>query len=225
MAQGRFEIDHVFVFTALDAVEEIATLAQAGRVESNRRRHTGQGTSNVCYCFDNAYLELLWAVDADELAAPSVARTGLAERSRWRETGASPFGIALRPAEPGDLPFETWDYEAPFLPAGLSLPVATASDDAAQPMVFQSPGTSRPDQWTNGRDGDRQNSADLAEIVGVHLTFPVDITPHGAFVGLASDGHLSLDQGPTGPSLTLTISRGKGCQPRNLTLPGCTVTD
>lgn len=221
MTAGCFEVDHVFVFTAPDAPVEIERLAQGGLVESSRRRHVGQGTANASFCFDNAYLELLWPVDAVELNSPAVARTRLAERSRWRETGASPFGIAVRPTAPGNLPFATWDYDAPFLPPGLSLPVATASDDPAQPMLFLSPGTARPDQWTNGRDGDRQKSTGLVEIVGIELTYPADISPHPAFVQLASDGVIRVAQGPDGPAMTLTLSHDGTQQTCTLTLPDC----
>jgi len=219
VAHGQLEIDHVFVFTEPEAVQEIERLNAAGLVQSNRRRHVGQGTANACYCFDNAYLELLWAVDATELAAPAVARTRLGERSRWRKTGASPFGLAVRPKDGGTTPFETWPYEAPFLPAGLSLPVAVASDDPAQPMLFQSPGTARPDQWTNGRAGDRQTPAGLAEITSVELAFPAGIEPADAFKRLATDDLIELKQNASGPAMTLTIARRDSGLPCTLTLP------
>lgn len=221
MAHGQLEIDHVFVFTQPEAVQEIERLNAAGLVQSNRRRHVGQGTANACYCFDNAYLELLWAVDATELAAPAVARTRLSERSRWRKTGASPFGLAVRPKDGGTTPFETWPYKAPFLPAGLSLPVAVASDDPAQPMLFQSPGTARPDQWTNGRAGDRQTAAGLAEITSVELAFPVGIEPADAFKRLSDDGLIDVKQRVAKPAMTLIVSRHGSGQPCTLSLPDC----
>lgn len=225
MAQGQLEIDHVFVFTEPAAVQEIERLNAAGLVQSNRRRHVGQGTANACYCFDNAYLELLWAVDDAELAAPAVARTRLGERSRWPKTGASPFGLAVRRKDGGTLPFETWPYEAPFLPAGLSLPVAVASDDPAQPMLFQSPGTARPDQWANGRAGDRQTSARLAEITSVELAFPAGTEPADAFKRLADDGLIALRQQAAEPAMTLIISRSDAALPCALTLPDCHIVN
>ena len=162
------ELDHVFVFVTPGAPEAAAL----GLCESYRRRHPGQGTANVCYCFDNAYLELLWVTDRAELTAPAVARTRLAERADWRRTGASPFGIALRGPDPDTpLPFESWDYAAPFLPAGMAIPVAVASDDPRQPFLFRSPGTARPDTWPDdaggSRAGARQRPIGLAEIAAV----------------------------------------------------------
>ncbi|MEO1223172.1 MAG: VOC family protein [Pseudomonadota bacterium] len=221
MAHGKLEIDHVFVFTAPEATQEIERLNAAGFVQSNRRRHVGQGTANACYCFDNAYLELLWPVDVAELAAPAVSRTRLGERSRWHETGASPFGLAVRPKDGGTLPFVTWPYEAPFLPAGRSLPVAVASDDPAQPMLFQSPGTARPDQWANGRAGNRQVAVGLTEVTSVELAFPVGIEPADAFKRLADDGVIDVKQRAAEPSMTLIISRPDGGLPCALSLPDC----
>jgi hypothetical protein len=49
------KIDHLFVFVEPPATEA-AELEQAGLRESFRRRHPGQGTTNACFCFDNAYL-------------------------------------------------------------------------------------------------------------------------------------------------------------------------
>ncbi|MEO1271293.1 MAG: hypothetical protein AAFX99_24640, partial [Myxococcota bacterium] len=67
-----------------------------GLVETYRRAHPGQGTANVCYALDNAFLELLWVVDLDEALSPAIRRTGLALRSEWKRHGISPFGIAWR---------------------------------------------------------------------------------------------------------------------------------
>lgn len=47
------ELDHIFVFIRPDG-PEAARLEAIGLVESYRRDHPGQGTSNVCYCFENA---------------------------------------------------------------------------------------------------------------------------------------------------------------------------
>jgi len=57
------------------------------------------------------------------------------ERVRWRETGASPFGVALRP-ENGEVPLETWPYEAPFLPEGTNIPIVTPRFMWNEPLVF-----------------------------------------------------------------------------------------
>jgi len=77
------ELDHIFFFVRPGG-REAGALARAGLREAYRRRHPGQGTANVCYAFDNAFLELLWVEDWDEINSPAVARTKLAERAEWQ---------------------------------------------------------------------------------------------------------------------------------------------
>jgi hypothetical protein len=215
---ASWALDHLFVFVAPGA-PEADRLAALGLAESFRRRHPGQGTTNACFCLDNAYLELLWIADASEAAACALARSGLMARADWRTSGASPFGIALRCADPAaELPFASWNYAAPFLPAGMAIPVATASDDPRQPLLFRSPGNVRPDQWTDGRAGDRQTAAGLAEITGVRFAFPDDVTPDPAFAALAGRGLIVLDRGAA-PTMELELSRAGGNAPLRLRLP------
>ncbi|MBF0335866.1 MAG: hypothetical protein HQL40_19860 [Alphaproteobacteria bacterium] len=146
--------------------------------------------------------------DAAEVGGPAIARTRLAERARWRETGASPFGIALRGDQPA--PFATWDYAPPYLPAGMTIPVALASDDPRHPFVFVSPGTSRPDQWTDGRAGARQTAAGLRMIEGVALDGPLAVDLSGAGI---------VTRDADRPRMVLTLSRADGGPPRRLSLP------
>lgn len=215
-----FRVDHFFVLVEPPGERESGLLTASGLVESYRRRHPGQGTANVCYCFDDTYLELLWPTDRGELASPAVAPTRLAERAGWRRSGASPFGIALSSLG-GDapLPFEVWGYEAPFLLPGLSLEVACASRDPRQPFLFRSPGSARPDAWTDGRAGGRQRAAGLMEMVRLRLDFPGDVAPAPAFLRLAELGLLDLGRAEE-PRLTATFSCLDGSF-RTLALPDC----
>jgi len=89
-------VDHVFICVENPHAAERA-LADFGLQFGRRRIHQGQGTANACAFFDNAYLELLWRHDDDDLQSEVVRPLGLWERVRWRETGASPFGVAFRP--------------------------------------------------------------------------------------------------------------------------------
>lgn len=197
--------DHVFMFVTPDD-PEIRRLEGLGLVESFRRRHPGQGTANVCFCSDNAYLELLWIVDAAEAGSSALARCDLIARADWRRSGVSPFGIALRnSAADASLPFPSWDYCAPFLPAGTSVPVAIASDDPRQPLLFHSPGNRRPDQWTDAPAGLRQRQAGLADLLSVRLDFPTPIRPAAAFQALEQAGVLTLGS-DVAPLMELELS-------------------
>jgi len=214
------ELCHVFMFVAPGA-PEAAQLEAAGLRESFRREHPGQGTANRCYCFDNAYLELLWVTDMAAISSPAVARTGLAERAAWRVGDASPFGIAVRTERPGDpLPFDSWDYRPPYLPAGLSVPVAVDSADPRQPMVFRSPGNARPDRWEDGRAGNRQRPAGLAEITMVEITLGPQAEPSPALAALNAAGIVSIAvSSAAGPGLRLTLSGTDGAAAASLALP------
>ncbi len=133
-----WELDHVFLATADPAVEALAR--DFGLQFTRRSVHQGQGTANACAMFENAFLELLFPVQADEIVSDVVRPLGLDERTRWRETGACPFGICFRPLEPvrnGDaLPFQTWPYCPAYLPVGSSLPIVTPRGSLFEPLVF-----------------------------------------------------------------------------------------
>lgn len=141
---AKLELDHVFV-SAPGALRDVAQLAARGLAEGARRVHEGQGTANACFFFDNAYLELIWQHDESEIRSALVDPLALWERGRWRETGACPFGVALRRPDRSDrLARASWHYAAPFLPPGKSLPIVTPRGAASDPMVFFSTGSLGP---------------------------------------------------------------------------------
>lgn len=195
-------LGHVFIFVDhRDAA--LSALADCGLSQSYGRAQRGQGTANVVACFDNACLEILWADDTAEMQAVPVSRTRLAERARWRDTGACPFGIGLT----GGMPFPYWDYRSPALPAGTSLSVALASEDPRQPFLFRCLNEARPDTWTDGLSGNRQKMAGLTEIIGVHLDLPAGASP--SLHTLADRGILTLKKAVT-PRLLLSVAAADG---------------
>lgn len=163
-------VDHLFLFIEADG-SEIEALKRLGLTETYRRAHPGQGTANACFAFDNLYLELLWLTSEAEARGAPIARTRLWERSRWCEQGASPFGVAVR----GDLAgagVPTWGYRPPYLPGGMAIPVACASDDPALPMVFVSPGLQKPVDWAEAQRGQLQRAAGFGKVLSVELGLP-----------------------------------------------------
>lgn len=134
----RYELDHVFCFCE-PTLPEAAVLEAAGFVLSPPRRHQGQGTANRTVIFAENYLELIHLEGEGE---PAAARLELGARARWRETGASPFGICLRGA-PGPRD-RCWDYAPPYWRGGI-IPVVDAP--ASSPLVFFIDGQ-KPSLWT-----------------------------------------------------------------------------
>jgi Glyoxalase-like domain len=132
-------LDHVFICVENPAAAE-QVLADFGLMFGLHAVHPGQGTANACAFFDNAYLELLWRRDDDELRSEVVRPLALSERVRWRETGASPFGVALQPGDE-EIAVETWPYHALFLPAGATIPIVTRPHTPDAPLVFLIPRT------------------------------------------------------------------------------------
>lgn len=197
-------LHHVFCFTAPEPPPV------PGLVESFRRTHPGQGTANRCHVFGDAYLELLWETDRAEITAPALVRTGLAERAHWRDTGACPFGLCVAPARPGgEAPFPTWDYAPPFLPRGMSIPVATLGDDIRQPFVFLPPLAGQPaEAWQPG----------LGRIAGLTLEHPAPVEPAPVLRALPLDPPLTILAGTAGWRLLLSIENTAGGW-RRLSLP------
>jgi len=208
------QIDHIFVFPR-DRARLQKRLEMAGLEPSFRREHPGQGTANVCYCFENTYLELLWVEDASAAQHPGVARTGLIQRGSG-DPSSCPIGIAWRDGTDAGLEIETWDYEAPFLPAGMSIAVANESDDPAVPFIFRSPGTNAPSEWTDGRAGGLQRAAGLGPVERVILGCPPEYRPGPALSELAGCTILSVKDAP-GWSLILEVSQRSSAEPLRLT--------
>lgn len=129
-------VDHVFVFCERAAPEQRHLLAAGLRI-GVRREHRGQGTANVCFGFGDCYLELLWLDDEAGAREPMVKPLGLQERARWRQTNASPFGVALRPTGPdAAAPFVSWPYRPAWLPPGTSIQMACNSGVIGEPLLF-----------------------------------------------------------------------------------------
>ena len=138
------ELDHIFVCVPNER-ELIDSLANSSLNLSARRIHRGQGTANRCAFFDNAYLEFLLRNNDEDLQSESLQSVSLWERMQWRNTGASPFGIAFRfVSNQHDFPVETRPYYAPFLPNGASIPIATPLNSIREPLIFFSLVTQKP---------------------------------------------------------------------------------
>src|SRR5215475_787134 len=106
----RFEVDHLFVFTDVGAPEAEGLVA-FGLTEGEPNVHPGQGTANRRFFFRNVFLELLWVSDPAEVQSELVQPMQFWQRWSQRRSGASPFGVLLRPKRPDveGLPFPCWE--------------------------------------------------------------------------------------------------------------------
>ncbi|MEM9071434.1 MAG: VOC family protein [Myxococcota bacterium] len=159
------------------------TLRREGLVETYERAHPGQGTANVCYAFDNAFVELLWIEDESDARHPRTARTRLWERSHH----GCPFGICWR----GEVSFETWDYHPQYLPQERAISVATLSDDPAQPMLFAALGKA-PSTWPEDRQRGLQRASGFSKLA-LHISAPHRVPE---LEELARGGVFTLSEGP-----------------------------
>ena len=185
----QWELDHVFLATAdADAAEKV--LADFGLAFTERRVHSGQGTANACAVFENAYFELLRPHDLGELRSSAVQPLGLEERMRWSVTGASPFGLCFR-GEPGSWPFETWQYQPAYLPAGTCIPIVTPAGLHTDPLVFLSPQAKRS---TGGSPEHRGARRTLTRVTVERAACATPVSPGVRW--FAENGSFALREGP-----------------------------
>ena len=136
------ELDHVFVWVMKGAPEAQA-LQQAGlQLQPETHPHTGQGTASKIFIFENVYLELIWIED-EQVAMKNATRSGIdmLRRARWKQTGASPFGVGLhrKSGESGELPFPVRLYWAEWMKPDTTIEFAQTVTTANEPMYFVLP--------------------------------------------------------------------------------------
>jgi hypothetical protein len=217
------ELDHLFFLASPDA-PELRRLDALGLTPTYRRTHVGQGTANVCYCFDNSFLEVLWVTSQEEARTAAVARMQLAERSDWRTTGVNPFGLAWRPSGGENTHVSTWQCTPPYLPAGVAIDVATDSDDLTQPLMFTFPGSRAPLQWPAERRGTLQTPAGFVVMHLASVWLPAGVQPSttltqiadavGATIGVSGTGSYGMD---------IRLGGSAGVAGATLRLPTCEV--
>ena len=133
------ELDHVFIWVTKGAPEAKALEDVGLRAFGEIARHTGQGTASKVFVFENAYLELIW-VDDEQAAAKNAVRAGvdMQTRARWKQTGASPFGVGLHylPGKAKSAPFPVIKYWAEWMQPNTSIEFAQVVTTHREPMYF-----------------------------------------------------------------------------------------
>lgn len=190
------QLDHLFICCDVGAPEAERLLA-LGLVEGAPNTHPGQGTACRRFCFRNAFLELVWLVDAAAAQSEPARRTGLWERTSRRGRGASPFGIGLRPSAGESEPsFPTWDYRPPYLPDPLSIQVGENSEVLSEPLLFFLSFGRRPDTYPPPRTPPLDHALPWREITRVHIAGPAgEVTSPALAQVLAACSWLNIDAG------------------------------
>lgn len=190
------EIDHLLIcvpegFKAAEIAEN------AGLQRGLTRAHKGQGTQNACYFFENAYLEFLWVRDERELVSEAVKPLGLAERMRWRETGACPVGAAFRFAIgiPKIIPVDTWPYQAPFLREGKNIPVITKPHRPEDPLISMSPNWYKKTILPPAPPAQLLHLGKPRKLTAVEITMPASYLPSPEIAWCHDHGFLQIEEG------------------------------
>ncbi len=83
------DLDHLIVFCSAGA-PEAEDLVRLGLTEGSPCIHTGQSTANRRFVFQNAFIELLWVSDPNEVQSEPVrGRPGHGPRAAQRERRAA----------------------------------------------------------------------------------------------------------------------------------------
>ncbi|MGK7904539.1 MAG: VOC family protein [Hormoscilla sp.] len=140
-ANFPLELDHILVWVQPEA-PEAQILTELGLQRSGYGEHAGQGTASYFFFFENSYLELIWIND-ERAARDNTARTGIdfCHRSRWRETGASPFGIGWHRLTPTieELALFPVKYSAEWMAPESYLEFSNNFKQATEPLYFVVP--------------------------------------------------------------------------------------
>ena len=197
-----FELDHMFVAVRPGA-PEVARIVTAGFEDGPRNHHPGQGTASTGVLFENSYVEFLWLEDSSEAELPGIRRTCLAQRAD-PEQRALPFGFGMRhaPGSENAVPFSTWEYRPPYLPAGTSILMGCNSELLAEPLLFVLP-------WKSGPGYDCPRHPNKArEVTAVSLLVPEGGDMSREFTAFCSLGLVTVDLGDS-PLLSVELDHGR----------------
>jgi len=201
------EIDHLFLRARRDAPEADA-LRAFGLSEGSGNRHPGQGTANRRFFFDNAFLELLWIEDEDEIRSEATAPTRLAERLQADGADVSPFGVCFRPSSAQDAaPFPTWQYAPGYLPAGMTIGFGRDVPLTEPMWCFFAHGTP-PAAAPVERRQPLRHAAGLAALTAVAITVPGTGVRSAPAVAAQDSGRVAIAPGDA-HLMTLTFDDGR----------------
>ncbi len=220
-AKSDFELDHVWVVTAPGAPERTA-LERAGlHIAPTVNRHDGQGTASITVEFENTFLELIWPDDTVPVAPErETAAYKFRQKSNWRTTGWSPFGIGIRrtPQAPDKLPFTTWSVRSDWMPPGAALEIITPRENSLAPSIWVVPrvmavAEGSPADAARAKDIDHPSGA--RRLTALRLVEPPREDPENPTTILTRLGLAKVERGDAW-LLELTFDKGAKGQVRDL---------
>ncbi len=146
-------LDHLFIIVSPQAPEADA-LVDIGLKEGRGNSHTGQGTSNRRFFFNNTTLEFLYLHDIAEAMNGAGKELRLVERAINVE--GSPFGLVARWSDPHSEPdFPHWKYQPDYFPEPMAFFVGNNSNNFSEPLcICMPPALSVPENLPTPRNHD-----------------------------------------------------------------------
>jgi hypothetical protein len=210
--QRPLEFDHIWIAVSPNAAERRALERAGFHISPDVNRHDGQGTASITVEFENAFVELIW-VDRGVPVTPELQRVTekFRQRSAWRTSGWSPFGIGLRRTGSGNtaLPVPTWPVTAAWLPRGSAIEMLTPRDDTTSPSMFISPAALSDPMQQAARFARFGHSNGVHRITGVRLLTPAAYQPISALQFLETANVLSV---ATAAEWTVELTFDSGAQ-------------
>ena len=187
------QIDHVYI-RAYAGAPEAQLLREFGLTEGTANTHPGQGTANRRFFFANAFIELLWMADREEITSAQTQPTMLFERLACDDMRTSPFGVCFRPSGDGALPFPAWAYRPGYLPAGMQVDIGS-NTPLSEPMWFHLSFATAPAAWPPERQQPLHHPAGLERITSLSITLPKGSQLSPAAHAVAASGDITLIEG------------------------------
>lgn len=132
------EIDHLYIFSSQQGAAA-DKLLEHGFVEGSSNTHPGQGTANRRFFFENAFFEWVFVVDETEVRSEMIRPSLLWERSQWKKSPFSPFGMCIRFVKETSIFENALCYAPPYMPEGKHIDILTMESYPELPMIFRTP--------------------------------------------------------------------------------------
>lgn len=131
--------DHIFIFTN-DQGKIADLLVEFGLSEGSNRIHTGQGTTNRKFYFENFFLEILWVHNEAEINSKLIKPIGLWQRANYLSNDFSPFGLCIVNTDETDRLFENaYRYQPVYFPDGMTIDILKNEHQPSFPWTFRLP--------------------------------------------------------------------------------------